>query len=70
MKVLIEGKKPAPEWPKKFKCKYCESILEVESEDLKYVGSQYNESFYEYKCPICQKIRTVGSEDFKEITDT
>ena len=64
MKVLIEGKKPAPEYPKKFRCIHCGSVLEAYSYDLKYIGSQYNESIYEYICPVCQTIRTDDDRNF------
>ena len=67
LKVIVEGKKPEPAWPKKFRCIHCESVLEVEADDLKYAGSQYNESFYEYYCPVCQTKRTVGDGDLKKI---
>lgn len=64
MKILIKGEKPVPEYPKKFKCIHCGSILEADAYDLKYIGSQYNDSVYEYVCPVCQATRAVYDSDF------
>ena len=64
MKILIEGRKPNPEWPKKFKCTYCGSILEAESEDLRKIGTQYNSTIYEFLCPVCGTYRTTDDDMF------
>lgn len=64
MKILIEGRKPKPEWPKKFKCTYCGSVLEADLKDLNYVGTQYNSSIYEFYCPVCNEKRTVDDDMF------
>lgn len=64
MRILVAGKKPKPEWPKKFKCTYCGSLLEVDAYDLKYIGTQYNSAIYEFYCPVCGKERTVDDDMF------
>ena len=64
MRILVAGKKPKPEYPKRFKCTYCESLLEADKADLSYIGAQYNSAIYEFYCPVCGKKRTVDDDMF------
>ena len=64
MRILVAGKKPKPEYPKRFKCIHCGSVLEADAYDLKYIGSQYNSAIYEYHCPVCGEDRTVDDDMF------
>ena len=64
MRILVAGKKPKPEYPKRFKCTYCGSLLEVDAYDLKYIGTQYNSAIYEFYCPVCNEKRTVDDDMF------
>ena len=66
MRVLVEGRKPKAEWPKKFKCRHCESILEAEVGDLKYLGCQYNAAVWQYVCPVCGQTAGIDDDDFME----
>ena len=64
MSILVAGMKPKPEYPKRFKCTYCESLLEADKADLNYIGAQYNSAIYEFYCPVCGKKRTVDDDMF------
>ena len=64
MKVIVEGRKPMPQWPKRFRCIHCGSIIEADKDDLKCVGRQYNETYYEYYCPVCMRTRSIGDTEF------
>jgi len=60
MKVIEKAK---PKWSQRIKCKGCEAVLEIETEDLKYevteamaVAQQYAEEIkgqYYVNCPEC-----------------
>lgn len=51
----------------KFKCVYCGSVLIAKNSELKYVGTQYNESIYEFYCPICECKRTTDDSEIEKV---
>lgn len=66
MRILVKGNKPRVEYPKRFKCTYCGSLLDVDAYDLKYIGTQYNSAIYEFYCPVCREDRTVDEDQFND----
>jgi len=47
MKTIIKGK--YSDWPKQIKCQDCESVIEIEKQDVLFSGKHYSY----FICPEC-----------------
>ena len=52
MKVIST---PDPNWHRRVTCNNCESILEVEIQDLTYVADQRDGDCARFACPTCAR---------------
>ena len=55
-------------WSYKYTCKDCESVLEIEAQDLKYhCGQQGDSDWYTTKCIVCGQVITIADSKLPKL---
>jgi hypothetical protein len=65
---IIERHEPPNQWPRLFTCANCQSILEVDANDIAMPG-QLDGPMGWFTCPVCRKIRSVTGAETREASE-
>lgn len=59
---IIERKVPPDQWPRKFTCELCASVLEVDANDISLPGQRDSIRGW-FRCPVCVGLNYLSNND-------